>query len=148
MTPLQRRELTKRAIRGDQAALCCENESSRVNGQISRILSELLNALDQASSDPNLALIIAPAPAIQGITLRAVPAGGPLALGAIVIASAAQLINWAGTAAAYEMLAVTAQAIGQMFGTRTTDCYRCVKQRAFSQAAPRQRQTVKILRRV
>lgn len=147
-------DLRGKLVRADDALRCCRNQEKRLEGEILRIINEVIGIAANATGEEDLALV--PFPAAVGLTtkLQAVPktaaagAAAPLVLGAVVLSTAFDLLRVAQTQAALEFGDMISRAIGQSLSRRRSSCYECLKNKTLPQNAPRQRQVAKILRRL
>lgn len=144
----KKRALRKRVIRGDAAVTCCELAHQSARGRIMGVISGLLDRLANPPSGHSLALQVAPGIGVSVITIEETAAlARPVTGALIILAGADLLIDLASQTATYDTLAIVATAVGELFKEQPS-CADCVLDRALSQGARRQRQRVKILRRL
>lgn len=144
-------ELRKRVVRADDALRCCWNNEKRLEGEVLRILNEVIGFIENASAGVDLAFVpFAASPSLVGMAGRliAVEAGAPLAVGAVIVATGASLLRVAETKVAYDVWGAMSTAVGQALSTRKSGCYQCLKNKILSQENKRQRMTAKIQRRL
>lgn len=147
----QFRELRSKVIRGDRALACCLNNEKRLEGEILRILNEVIGFIENATPGQDLAFVpLVASPSLIGLAGRlvVVEAGAPLAVGAVIVATGASLLRVAETKVAYEVWGAMSTAIGTALSTRKSGCYDCMKRQVLSQKHPRQRMVAKIQRRL
>lgn len=147
----QFKELRTHVVRADRALACCLNNEKRLEGDILRVLNEVIGFIENATADQDLAFVpMVASPSLIGLAGRlvVVEAGAPLAVGAVIIATGASLLRVAETKTAYEVWGVMSNAVGTALSTRKSSCYECLKKNTLSQKHPRKRVTEKIQKRL
>ena len=144
-------ELRKRVVRADRALTCCWNNEARLTQDVLRIMNEVIGFIENATSNTDLAFVpLVGSPSLVGLAGRlvAVEVGAPLAVGAVIVATGAQLVRVAETKTAYDVWGAMSTAIGQALSTRKSGCYDCLKKNVLTQSHPRKRETARIQRRL
>lgn len=144
----QRARLAKRVIRGDVALSCCEGAERRYAQDILRIINEVGLFILNAKEGEDLALVPMTAPAVGLTTRLVVGTGGAAVLGAVVLASGAEVISMAQQTGALYAVELISNAIGQSTARRRSTCETCIRKSVLSQGHPRETQRTKIRRRL
>lgn len=141
-------EFRTKVVRADQALRCCRSAESRMQIDVLGAINQVIGFVANAQEGMDLALV--PAPALVGLQTRlvSVAAGGPLAVGAVVLAGSSTLMRLATQTATLDVLDLVNTVVGQTLSNRKTHCYECLKKSLLNQKNPRHRETDKILRRV
>lgn len=137
--------LSKRVMKSSAGQQCCRINASIINGEISKGLGGLLDALTKPSG--TVLALLAVNNRLRVITLAEAAATTAVLGEAFVVASAIELATLAKAAAIYETLSVVQTIIGWVFSHIDT-CGICCLARSLPQNHRRQRQRVKILRRL
>lgn len=155
----ERRRDSQRVIALPKAINCCERSATKVVGDISSILNQILDIGGKVPRGGALALVPGISPLIRVLTPAQYAAWikgiavleGTLVLGAVVLLSYAELAPLIEAKAHYETLSLIGSAIGAYSRTRFKDvfgCRRCMRDNALSQTHRRHRERTKILRRL
>lgn len=147
-------ELKQKALSGYDAVKCCENGYLRALVEVNTLVSDFIREVLERADDDSSDLAFAPAPLaiatgveLEGLAsqprLIRVPAGGALAVGAVVLLSGVEAARIAGQTGALEALSAVGGAFARL-GTRTKTrggCRACVERKLWTQANPRQRRS-------
>lgn len=141
--------LKKSVVRADKAYLCCKIGRLKFSTAVGAILNGFLDVISRPKTS-GLALALAPSPLLPRIlTIAETSISAPATAGLVILLTAIDLAQIVAQTAAVLAIAGIGAAIGTIVTGEGDDvCFDCVSNQILNQEHKRQRQRVKILRRL